>query len=257
MIARDLRWAPHMKTQTLGLKNQTSAPRRLTSQKNRFGSAKVLFQKLGPGLITGASDDDPSGIGTYSQVGAQFGYGLLWTMVFLLSADDCDSGNQRAYWAASPACGIAANLTEELSPSHFSIPCSSSCQSPMFSIWERILARWARRQLAAAGKTSGIFIVLFGLGSLAGVLLVPYSRYAKYLKWLTLSLFAYVGVVFFAHVPWRTVLRPPSSRTLRLRKGISDGANGGSRDHHQPLFIFLASFTGSGRGDKQSMERSH
>jgi hypothetical protein len=53
----------------------------LAGNKRNAGALKVLFQKLGPGLITGASDDDPSGIATYSQVGAQFGYGLLWTMV--------------------------------------------------------------------------------------------------------------------------------------------------------------------------------
>ena len=55
-------------------------------------------------------------------------------------------------------------------------------------------------------KTAGVFTVIFGVGSLAGVMLVPYSTYAKYLKWLTLSLFAYVGVVFFAHVSWKAVL---------------------------------------------------
>src|SRR5260370_16880707 len=54
----------------------------LAGKERAVGGVKLLLQKLGPGLITGASDDDPSGIGTYSQVGAQFGYGLLWTMLF-------------------------------------------------------------------------------------------------------------------------------------------------------------------------------
>src|SRR6266516_192727 len=70
-----------MRTRAAKFKSQSGAPRPLAGKKPNAGAAKVLFQKLGPGLITGASDDDPSGIATYSQVGAQFGYGLLWTMV--------------------------------------------------------------------------------------------------------------------------------------------------------------------------------
>src|SRR5437660_8416831 len=70
-----------MRTQAAKFKSQSGAPRPLAGKKPNAGAAKVLFRKLGPGLVTGASDDDPSGIGTYSQVGAQFGYGLLWTMV--------------------------------------------------------------------------------------------------------------------------------------------------------------------------------
>src|SRR5260221_5546200 len=64
----------------------------------------------------------------------------------------------------------------------------------------------AATQLVLPGKIS-LFILIFGLGSLAGTLLIPYSSYAKYLKWLTLSLFAYVGVIFFVHVSWATVIR--------------------------------------------------
>src|SRR2546429_1045274 len=71
-----------MRTQAAKFKSQSGAPRPLAGKKPNAGAAKVLFHKLGPGLITGASDDDPSGIATYSQVGAQFGYGLLWTMLF-------------------------------------------------------------------------------------------------------------------------------------------------------------------------------
>src|SRR5437762_9643646 len=71
-----------MRTQAAKFKSQSGAPRPLAGKKPNAGAAKVLFQKLGPGLITGASDDDPSGIATYAQVGAQFGYGLLWVMLF-------------------------------------------------------------------------------------------------------------------------------------------------------------------------------
>src|SRR6266446_487640 len=87
-----------MRTQAAKFKSQSGAPRPLAGKKPNAGAAKVLFQKLGPGLITGASDDDPSGIATYSQVGAQFGYGLLWTMVLtypLMTADLLDRKGHR------------------------------------------------------------------------------------------------------------------------------------------------------------------
>src|SRR2546422_6922593 len=73
-----------MRSQAAKFKSQSGAPRPLAGKKPNADAAKVLFQKLGPGLITGASDDEPSGIATYSQVGAQFGYGMLWTMLFSL-----------------------------------------------------------------------------------------------------------------------------------------------------------------------------
>src|SRR5438132_10850398 len=71
-----------MRTQAAKFKSQSGAPRPLAGKKPNAGAAKVLFQKLGPGLIAGASDADPSGIATYSQVGAQFGYGMTWLMLF-------------------------------------------------------------------------------------------------------------------------------------------------------------------------------
>ena len=70
-----------MRTQAAKLKSESGGPRPLAGKKRNAGVVKVLFQELGPGLITGASDDDPSGIAAYSQVGAKFGYGLLWSMV--------------------------------------------------------------------------------------------------------------------------------------------------------------------------------
>ena len=75
----------------------------------------------------------------------------------------------------------------------------------IFNLGADIGAMGAAMQLLLP-KTAGVFTVIFGVASLAGVMLVPYSTYTKYLKWLTLSLFAYVGVVFFAHVSWQAVL---------------------------------------------------
>jgi NRAMP (natural resistance-associated macrophage protein)-like metal ion transporter len=164
---------------------------------------KRFFEKLGPGLVTGASDDDPSGIATYSQVGAQFGYGLLWTMLLsypLMAAIQEIS----ARIGRITGVGIAANLRKNYPrPILYSVLVVVSVAN-IFNLGADIGAMGAAARLIIPGK-AGLFIVIFGIASLAGVLLVPYSTYAKYLKWLTVSLFAYVGVAFFAHVSWHAV----------------------------------------------------
>jgi Mn2+/Fe2+ NRAMP family transporter len=88
----------------------------------------------------------------------------------------------------------------------------------VFNLGADIGAMGSATQLVLPGKI-GLFIVIFGIGSLAGVLLVPYSTYARYLKWLTISLFAYVGVVFFAHVSWPAVIRATFLPHIELTKG--------------------------------------
>src|SRR5437773_9730057 len=98
-----------MRSQATKFKSQSGAPRPLAGKKPNAGAAKVLFQKLGPGLITGAADDDPSGIATYSQVGAQFGYAMGWTMLFsypLMAAIQ----EIAARIGSTTGHGIAANL---------------------------------------------------------------------------------------------------------------------------------------------------
>ena len=75
---------------------------------------KGLLGRLGPGLITGASDDDPSGIATYSQTGAQFGFAMCWVMLFLLPADGGDPRDQRAHEGCTSGQGIAGNIRAHL-----------------------------------------------------------------------------------------------------------------------------------------------
>lgn len=180
------------------------------------GILKIFLQKLGPGLITGASDDDPSGIGTYSQVGAQFGYGLLWTMLLtypLMAAIQEIS----ARIGRVTGVGIAANLRKSYPrPLLYGVLFVVSVAN-VFNLGADIGAMGSAAQLVLPGK-SALYIVIFGIGSLAGVLLVPYSTYAKYLKWLTLSLFAYVGVVFFAHVHWGAVVHSTLLPHIELTK---------------------------------------
>ena len=188
----------------------------LSSSKDNRSGASNLLQKLGPGLITGASDDDPSGIATYSQVGARFGYGLLWTMVLtypLMAAIQEIS----ARIGRVTGVGIAANLRKNYPRPLLYCVLFVVSVANIFNLGADIGAMGAAMQLVLP-KTAGVFTVVFGVGSLAGVMLVPYSTYAKYLKWLTLSLFAYVGVVFFAHVSWKAVLHATVFPHLELTK---------------------------------------
>jgi len=173
-----------------------------------------LLTKLGPGLITGASDDDPSGIATYSQVGAQFGYTLLWTMVLsypLMAAIQEICGRI----GRVTGCGLAANLRKNYPrPVLFSVVALMSAAN-VFNLGADIGAMGSSVALLIPGTTK-LFTVVFGLVSVLPVLFVPYTAYAKYLKWLTLSLFAYVAVAFLVHVSWRSVL----GATLIPRMGL-------------------------------------
>jgi NRAMP (natural resistance-associated macrophage protein)-like metal ion transporter len=189
----------------------------LTASKEKpSGAGMGVLQKLGPGLVTGASDDDPSGIATYSQVGARFGYALLWTIVLtypLMAAIQEIS----ARIGRVTGVGIAANLRKSYPSSLLYSVLFVVSVANIFNLGADIGAMGAAMQLVLP-KTAGVFSVIFGVGSLAGVMMIPYSTYAKYLKWLTLSLFAYVGVVFFAHVSWTAVLHATLFPHLDLTK---------------------------------------
>jgi len=168
-------------------------------------SGNHFFAKLGPGLITGASDDDPSGIATYSQVGAQFGYGLLWTMLLsypLMAAiqEIC------ARIGRVTGCGLAANLRKNYPKPVLYFVLIAMTAANVFNLGADIGAMGASLALIVPANAM-LLTVTFGLISLLAVLFIPYSTYAKYLKWLTFSLFTYVGVIFFVHIPWATVLR--------------------------------------------------
>jgi NRAMP (natural resistance-associated macrophage protein)-like metal ion transporter len=180
------------------------------------GTTKLFFEKLGPGLVTGASDDDPSGIATYSQIGAQFGYGLLWTM-FLSYPLMAAIQEISARIGRVTGCGIAANLRKSYpKPLLYSVLLVMSIAN-IFNLGADIGAMGAALQLVLPGNIK-VFTVTCGVVSLIAVVFIPYSTYVKYLKWLTLSLFAYVGVVFFVRVPWRGVLYASLIPHIQLTK---------------------------------------
>jgi peroxiredoxin len=189
--------------------------RPLPAKESQAGTIKLFFRKLGPGLVTGASDDDPSGIGTYSQIGAQFGYGLLWTMLLsypLMAAIQEIS----ARIGRVTGCGIAAFRKNYPKPLLYSVLVVMSIAN-VFNLGADIGAMGAALKLLLPGNIN-IFTVTSGVASLIAVMFIPYSTYVKYLKWLTVSLFAYVGVVFFVRVPWSAVLHASLIPHIQLTK---------------------------------------
>jgi NRAMP (natural resistance-associated macrophage protein)-like metal ion transporter len=170
----------------------------------RRNKRNVIFRLLGPGLVTGAADDDPSGIATYSQAGAQFGYGFLWT-VFLTTPFMIAIQLVSAYIGRVTGKGIAANVKE-----FYPKPFVASLVGLL------VLANTINIAADIAAMGEALYLVIGGLKhehalifAATSVLLqvfVPYHRYAPLLKWMTLVLFLYVAVVFTVEIPWRAVV---------------------------------------------------
>ena len=163
----------------------------------------ALFDKLGPGLITGAADDDPSGIATYSQAGAQFGVNMLWIMLFLyplMSTMQMIS----ARIGRVTGHGLATNMRRIFPPWAVTSLVALLFIANTINIGADLAAMGAAASLVV-GWGQHIFTIIFALASLTLQVLVPYHRYVRYLKWLTLVLFAYVGVVFTVQIDWGEV----------------------------------------------------
>ncbi|MBA4355247.1 MAG: iron transporter [Novosphingobium sp.] len=169
------------------------------------GERRPLLSVLGPGLVTGAADDDPSGIGTYSQVGAQFGYGMAWTMLFgfpLLASIQAIC----ARIGATTGRGIAHNLRRHYPPALLRVMVMLLLIANVINLGADLGAMGAALGLLIPGPVLG-FTVAFGIVSILAEVFIAYTRYARILKWTTLSLFSYVAVVFVAGVDWTAALR--------------------------------------------------
>lgn len=164
-----------------------------------------LVRALGPGLITGAADDDPSGIATYSQAGAQFGFALGWVMLFsypLMAATQVIS----ARIGAVTGQGIARNLRVHYSPWLLRGAVLLLLVANIANLGADLGAMAAALQLLIGGPIM-LYTIGFALLCIVVEIFISYARYASILKYLTFSLFAYVGVVFAVHVPWASVLK--------------------------------------------------
>ena len=170
------------------------------------------LRQLGPGLITGAADDDPSGIATYSQAGAQYGLGMLWTVMVtlplmvaiqLVSARiGCVTGK-----------GLSENMRERY-PRWVVHGCVGLLVGANTLNIGADLAAMGEALRLLVGGSAHVYAVTFGLACLALQVFLPYERYVRWLKWLTLALFAYVAVVLSVRIDWLAVARALVSPSL-------------------------------------------
>jgi len=187
------------------------------------------MRQLGPGLITGAADDDPSGIATYSQAGAQFGFAMLWTVVFtlpLMAAIQIVS----ARIGYVTRRGLAANIR-----SNFPRPVLMAVVG-MLVVANTLnlsadIAAMAEALRLLVGGSAHVYAVSFGLLCLVLQVFLPYRTYVSWLKWLTLALLAYVAVAFMLHLDWWQVLGQV------FRPQLPKGVNG-----HDVLLMVVAVF---------------
>ena len=178
-----------------------------TSSSETASSAKSTspgpVRRIGPGLITGAADDDPSGIATYSQAGAQAGFGLMWTLVLtwpLMVAVQSVS----ARIGRVTGRGLAFNMCRCFPRPVVFIAVAGLFAANAINIGADLSAMGAAVALLS-GRGDVLFAAAFGLGSLLAIVFVPYHRYVGFLRWATLSLAAYVGVVFTTPIDWAGV----------------------------------------------------
>src|SRR4051812_47489800 len=160
-------------------------------------SGVPLLKKLGPGLITGAADDDPSGIATYSQAGAQFGYGLLWSVLFttpLMIGIQVIS----ARIGRVTGQGLAANIRTQFPRPVLYFIVALLLVANTINIAADLGAMGDALVLIIGGSSS-VYILLFALVSLTLQIFIPFPRYSPILKWLTLALFAYVATLLVVH----------------------------------------------------------
>jgi NRAMP (natural resistance-associated macrophage protein)-like metal ion transporter len=168
-----------------------------------IAAARSRLRMLGPGLITGAADDDPSGIATYSQAGAQFGYNMLWTVVFtfpLMAGIQMIS----ARLGCMTGRGLAANIKIQFPRWLLLGIVGLLLLANTINIAADIAAMSEALRLLLGGSAH-VYSITFGLLCLVLQVFLHYEAYVGYLKWLTLGLLAYVAVVFTIHVPWLQV----------------------------------------------------
>jgi NRAMP (natural resistance-associated macrophage protein)-like metal ion transporter len=162
-----------------------------------------LLQVLGPGLITGASDDDPSGIATYSQAGAQFGYGLAWTLLFTYPLM---AGIQEisARIGRVTGFGIAGNIRRNYPAWLLYVLVGLVLVANVINLGADLGAMGAGVKLLFGGPAL-VYVAAFGVASVLLEIFMGYSKYVSVLKWLSLSLLAYAATAFIVGVPWAKV----------------------------------------------------
>lgn len=173
---------------------------------NFIKKISTFWKNLGPGITTGAADDDPSGIATYSQTGAQYGFNFLWLapITFPLMAimqEMC------ARIGLVTGMGLAGNIKKHHSKTAIYICAFLLLFANVFNIGADLGAMSEATRLIFPKISFGLLVIFFAIISLALQIFISYKNYSKYLKYLTFSLFAYIIVVFFVDVNWWNVLQ--------------------------------------------------
>src|SRR6266550_1429522 len=178
------------------------------------------FSRLGPAVVTGAADDDPSGIGTYSQVGAAFGVGLLWMSVVTLPLAAAVQ-ELAARFGLVTGHGLASCIARRYSRVVLIGAVALVATANVFNIGADLAAMASSVRLLIPVPYTAVIVAMTAV-MLALEIAVPYHSYSRVLRWLTLSLAAYVGVLFFIDVDWSEVLRAtflPSTSLDRAELG--------------------------------------
>jgi NRAMP (natural resistance-associated macrophage protein)-like metal ion transporter len=180
----------------------------------RTARLRNFFKALGPGLITGAADDDPSGISTYSVAGASFGYGLLWTALFsfpLMAAVQL----MCARLGMVTGLGLAGVVRRRYSAPILWGACALLIVANTFNIGAD-LGGMAEVMQMMTGVTAYFWLPLFTILIVVLLVWLSYKHIARIFKWLTIVLFSYVAAAFLAHPRWSEVLRATVIPQLRL-----------------------------------------
>ncbi len=187
-----------------GIAATVEATEKTLEQPVKWSRIRRFVKRLGPGLVTGAADDDPSGIGTYSQAGAQFGYHLAWMMPFMLPLMTAVQ-EMAGRIGLVTGKGLAQVIKENYNRWFLYAAVFCLVFANVVNIGADIGAMAAAAKLIV--DLPFVWLTLFFTIAIVVLeLVIPYKRYAKVLKWLCLSLFAYVITVFLVAVPWGEVL---------------------------------------------------
>ena len=180
-----------------------NAPTKSLLDETKRPDRPKLADVMGPGLITGASDDDPSGIATYSQAGAQFGYALGWTLLLTYPLM-CAIQMISAQVGRVTGRGLAGNMRRHYPAPFVYTLVGLLLVANVINIGADLGAMAAALRLLVDGPQLGL-VAAFAVITILLEVFMRYSRYASVLRWLTISLFAYVATVFAVNVPWLTV----------------------------------------------------
>jgi hypothetical protein len=202
------------------------------------------WHNLGPGLTTGASDDDPSGIATYSQAGAQFGFSLLWLAPFTFPLMSVVQ-EMCARIGLVTGRGLAGNIRLKFSKKILYLSTILLFAANTFNLGADLGAMAKGAQLLNPNWNFATLVIGFGLLSLALQIFTPYAKYARYLKWLAMVLFAYIASAILAHLNWGDVIHHTVVPHVLQRRNTFDLCHFGH--YYLALSFLLADFPRSGR----------